>query len=377
MKTRILNIISTPRGIGGAERLLLEMSDKFDRERFPTSYCNLFDIEKGEGEFPTVLREKGFEVFNFKGQEFHRLPQLFAGLVNLLRKEKFDVVNTHLLQATIVGQFAARLAGFSKRVVTRHYTDDTLTNHSAVLRQLERRALRGADKIAVVSEAVGRDVINAGVPDAKVELIHNGVDLEKFDRALNAAEHPNLEFAEDEFIIGNIANLWTRKGHADLIRALPRILAHIPRARLVIVGEGVERLNLEKLCAELGVADKVRFAGFQREVAPLLKRFDLYVHPAHQEPFGIALLEAMAARKCVVATAVGGVPEIVVPQETGVLVPVKDSDGFADAVINLVEQNGAINRMADAGRRRVEEIFSLDAVVGKYEKLYEEVTRQF
>lgn len=372
MKAKILHITGTPYGIGGAERLLLDMSDKFDRDRFAISYCNLFGAANAE--FPNALREKNLEVICIAGQKSFHIPKIFAELVKTLRREKFDIIHTHLLQATIVGQFAARLAKNSKQILTRHYTDDALTNPPYVLR-LEHRALKLADKLTAVSEAVRADMLKAGVDGDKIELIYNGVDLEKFDRKLDEAEDTILPFENDDYIIGNIGNFWARKGQADLIRALPKILARFPKTRIVFIGEETEETDLKKLATELKISEKIFFAGFQENVVSFLKKFDLYVHPSRQEPFGIAVLEAMAARKCVVATDVGGVPEIVVSEKTGYLVPSKNPDRLAETIVKAIGQKSLTAEMGNAGRQRVENVFSIDASVKQYEKLYDEISR--
>lgn len=372
MKTKILHITGTPSGIGGAERLLLDMADKFDPQRFAISYCNLFGAP--DSEYPNALREKGFEVICISGQSSIHAPRIFADLVKMLRRKKFDVVHTHLIQATIAGQFAARFAKNSKQILTRHYTDDALTNSAYVL-LLERRAMKMADKLTAVSKAVRADMLKAGIEDAKIELIYNGVDLEKFDGKLRERGDEVLPFESGDYIIGNIGNFWTRKGQADLIRALPKILAQCPKVKLVFIGEETKETDLKKLAAELKISEKIFFAGFRENVVALLKKFDLYVHPSRQEPFGIAVLEAMATGKCVVATDVGGVPEIVVEGKTGYLVPSKNPARLVETIVSAINRKTLTSEMGNAGRKRVEDVFSIEGSVKQYEKLYSELSR--
>ena len=353
--------------------MLLDMADCFDRKRFDLNYCILFGSD--ESEFARALREKNLKVACFSGQNTFDVPRIFAQLVKFLRREKFDIVHTHLLQATIIGQIAARLARNSKQILTRHYTDDALTNSFYVL-QLERRAMKLADKLTAVSKAVRDDIVKAGVEPQRIELIYNGVDLNKFDEKTRQAENVELPFKKGDYILGNVGNFWRRKGQEDLIRALPKILTRFPQTRIVFVGEETEETDLKRLAAELGISDKIFFAGFCDNVAPFLAKCDLYVHPSRQEPFGIAILEAMAAGKCVVATAVGGVPEIVLPGKTGFLVSVKDSEKLAETIIKAISQKSIVETMAIAGRRRVEEVFSLDAIVNQYENLYTKLARK-
>jgi glycosyltransferase involved in cell wall biosynthesis len=164
------------------------------------------------------------------------------------------------------------------------------------------------------------------------------------------------------------------KGQEYLLKAMRDILRSFPAARLLIAGEGAERPRLQQLVETLGIGDAVMMPGFEPKIPAMLRRLDLCVHPAVDEAFGIVLLEAMAARKAVVATNVGGVGEIVADGETGLLVPPCDPDAIARAVCTLLGDPTRRERMGNAGRNRVEREFTVQRTVRSYERLYDELT---
>jgi glycosyltransferase involved in cell wall biosynthesis len=155
---------------------------------------------------------------------------------------------------------------------------------------------------------------------------------------------------------------------------MPEILRSYPTARLLIVGEGAERARLEQLIQSLGISDAVMMHGFEPYIPALLPSIDLCVHPAVDEAFGLVLLEAMAGRKAVVATNVGGIGEIVADGETGLLVPPRDPDAIARAVCALLGDAQKREQMGNAGHHRVERDFTIEKTVRSYERLYEELT---
>ncbi len=370
MAIKVLHLTSTPRGIGGVERLLLDMSGRFDPRRFEVGYCNLFGEDGGNGVFPAGLRSRGVPVYDIPGTGWGALPAIVARLVALLRRERVELLHTHMLHATIVGLAAARLAGVSTTLVTRHYTDEGYEKHAAWMRALDLSLLRGATHVAGVSRSVSQYLLReARIPAVDVSVVPNGIDLGSIEAGRRGAA------ATGEFLVGTVGSLNPRKGHADLLTAMAEVVRHSPGARVMIIGEGSERPALEALAARLGVADRVSLPGFRSDVAQWLPRFDLYVQPSRSEPFGISILEAMAARRAVVATSVGGIPDIVVEGETGLLVPPSDPEALGRAILRVAEDPARAREMGERGRQRVEEQFTIGTVVRNYERLYTRLVR--
>ena len=167
-KIKILHVTSTRYGIGGVEKLLLDMSDKYDFSRFDISYCNLFCDKNGEGIFPTTLRQNGLQYFGLKENRSGQIPQMIRSLSRLIKDEKFDIVHTHMLMGTIVGQLAARWAGRVRKILTRHYTS-ALVNHNFLVQKTDLWLTAKSDGVISISDAVKKDMIASGIPEATRE----------------------------------------------------------------------------------------------------------------------------------------------------------------------------------------------------------------
>ncbi|QQS32204.1 MAG: glycosyltransferase family 4 protein [Acidobacteriota bacterium] len=368
-KIRVLNITSTRYGIGGVERLLLDMSDKFDRTEFELSYCNLFCEQDSSGAFPTELNRRGLRQFVIPGKRFWEIPLMLLRLIRLLRREQFDIVHLHMMKATLLGYIAVCFCD-SIHVITCHYTRRLIEKYPPPIRWLERAAMNSAARIIAISEYVKEDMIAGGVSADKIAVIHNGIDIDSFDSASKNSQHS--ETRREGFIICSVGSLTHRKGQSYLINAFPKIMHVRPDAVLWIVGEGPLRASLEELTEKLGIRNKVDFKGFVEKVPALLAKIDLYVHPAVDEPFGIAVLEAMVAGKPTVATAVDGVREIIRDGETGRLVKSQDPDALADAVIELIDNVEMRGAIAARAREDIEDRFDISRMVSGYEQVYRE-----
>jgi glycosyltransferase involved in cell wall biosynthesis len=244
---------------------------------------------------------------------------------------------------------------------------------SSVVKRLDNLFTKRANRIAAISNNVKRDMADLGIPDAKIKVIYNGTDIRKFDARAQEKSTFTVSKEAHPFLIGTVGSLTERKGHRYLLEAMPAILKKNSNVHLVVIGEGPEKEMLEKLRAELRLESAITMLGFQENVAPILKQMDVYVHPSVHEPFGIAVLEAMAASKCVVATAVGGVPEIVSPGVTGYLVRAESSGELSSAISAALEERENTLRMGENGRIRVSEMFDIDVTVKGYESLYQEI----
>jgi glycosyltransferase involved in cell wall biosynthesis len=366
-KIKVLHLTSTRYGIGGVERLLLDMSDKHDLSRFEFAYCNLFCDAGGNGVFPSELKKRGLEYITVSGRGWKQLPKIISELARVIRRAEFDILHLHMLQATIVGGLSSFTQNRTKTVVTKHYTDALLGKRS-FSKRADLYFTNRADGVIAISDYVRNDLLHLGINGSKVVRVHNGIDLQRFDKL--RSESCDYQLPDGKRLIGSVGSLTKRKGHRFLIEAMPRILAAFPDTYLLIVGEGPEDKNLKEQIDRLQLADHVSIAGFVPNVAPILEKLDLYVHPSINEPFGVAVLEAMAASKCVVATGVEGIPEIVSDGETGRLVQAGDNAELAKCIVTVLSDPELNKTMGKAGRRRVEELFSLGRTVRGYEEVY-------
>lgn len=378
-KIRVLHLTSTRYGIGGVEKLLLDLSDKYDDSTFEIAYSNLFCDKGGVGAFPTAIKDRGLRYLNIKGNRIWHLPKIVIQLIQILKREQIDILHVHMMQATIVGAIAARLSN-TTILVTRHYSPGP--SHSGsngvgrkFMLQIDRYFTKSMKTVLAVSDHVRRELLAWGVEPQSVELVHNGIDIDSFDAQKPEVRSASGLIENDRFVIGTIGSLTKRKGHRLLLESFERVRITMPNVDLVIVGEGPERESLESFAAERGVADHVRFLGFRSDIHSILAGFDLYVHTAEQESFGIVILEAMAAERAVVARSIGGIPDIVVNGETGFLTD-GNSKRIAETICGVLTNPQLMQKMAVAGRQRVVSHFDIRNTAIAYEKNWQRLFRR-
>ncbi len=242
--------------------------------------------------------------------------------------------------------------------------------------KVRRYQLNHAEAVIAISRQIEQALIAGGVSVKNVRTLYSGIDLSKKQSTHDIqAVRQKIGLPNGAVLLGTVANLFPRKGYEVMLRALPAIVHAVPMVHYVIVGSDDHDYadRLKRLAQELKIADRVHIVGFQDPVQPFLAALDLYVHPALMEGFGIAVVEAMAMGKAVVATTTGGLPEVVAQGETGLLVPPGDVRSLAAAVVSLLEDKARREQMGRSGSARAQEHFSLDASVAQVEQLYGEV----
>jgi glycosyltransferase involved in cell wall biosynthesis len=236
-------------------------------------------------------------------------------------------------------------------------------------------ALRNADCVLAISQFVAQSLRDAGIAAERIAVVPNALDLSMWDSTIDGRPvRQELGIASDAPVIGIISRLFRWKGHTYLIDALALVRKELPDVRLVIVGEDDPRAGwevgttfsnlLRQQAADLGVSENVLFTGFRTDVPQLMAAFDVFAHPSWEEPFGMVFLEAMAMHKPVVAWASGGAPEVIVPDQTGLLAERESVTGLAGALIALLRDPALRRRLGDAGRDRVERLFTAEIMAG-------------
>ncbi|MDN5942911.1 MAG: glycosyltransferase family 4 protein [Nitrospira sp.] len=242
--------------------------------------------------------------------------------------------------------------------------------------KVRRYVLDRVEAVIAMSRQIEQSLIAGGVSVKNARTVYSGIDLsEKQPTYDDQAIRQMIGLPNGAVVLGTVANLFPRKGYEVMLRALPAIVRVVPTVHYVIVGSDDTAYadRLKRLAHELKIDDRVHIVGFQDPVQPFLGALDLYVHPALMEGFGIAVVEAMAMGKAVVATMTGGLPEVVAQGETGLLVPPADVESFAAAVVSLLEDKVRREQMGRNGKARAQERFSLDASVRHMEQVYGEV----
>lgn len=233
-----------------------------------------------------------------------------------------------------------------------------------VRRGLERATRGRSDRFVTVSEAIARALVADGVPAGRVVVAHNGVRVS--DVLADALEAAPAALPQGHPLVGCIARLEPVKGTDVFLRAAALVAAHRPDARFLVVGDGSQRASLETLASQLGLDGRVAFMGVLAPATPVLARLDVVVVPSRSEGLPMLVLEAMALERPVVASAVGGISEVVADGETGLLVPPDDPRSLAAAVLELLEDTGRAAAMGRAGLSRVIDHFSLDDQMRRY-----------
>jgi glycosyltransferase involved in cell wall biosynthesis len=322
------------------------------------------------------MRDRGLHV------EVLDLGRLYAprglvglkGLVARLRSRPVDILHTYLISSNIYGTIAGRLAGVGAIVTSRR---DTGFSRNGRLRFVEEHFINPrVDRVvavtAAVAEGAGRE---RGLAPGRVVTIENGVDLATFnpDRHPRPGLRAEWRLAEDQPAIGVVGHLSPVKGHADFLDAAAAVAKSHPRARFFVVGDGALRASLEARAASLGLAEHVVFTGVRQDIPRVLAALDVVVLSSHTEGLSNALLEAMAMARPIVATAVGGNPDVLRDGVTGRLVPARNPQALAAALAQLLDDPAAADTLGRAAREDVAARFSLQRMVARYESLYREL----
>ena len=338
---------------GGLERILADLARHHHRENCQPEFLAIREV----GRFADEIRAAGGIVHQLTAKG--RFGQV-AQMRQLFRDRQFDVVHTHNTYPHLYASIAARLARVPVVVNTRH---GQRAGHGWKSRTHFRWASYLVDQIVAVSDdAAGLCVEVDRIKPGKVRRIWNGIDLDDF------AFHGPV----NRPIAISVARLSAEKDFGTLLRAIPHVVQQVPDFQLQIVGGGPERESLEALCHQLNLRSSVQFLGERTDVPELLTKAGFFVSSSVTEGISLTLLEAMAVGLPVVATSVGGNPEIILPNETGFLVPAEDSDRLAESIILMCRQSSRWNEMGQRGRERVAENFDVRRMANDYERLYRE-----
>ena len=288
----------------------------------------------------------------------------------VIKSKKIHIIHTHTAHSHSIGVLAKVLKRNVKLIAHRR-VDFPLKKNI-----FSRMKYSKTDKVIAISEGVKNALIKSGIEEGRIAIVYSGIDLSKFDRKFELdALRKEYRVIEGKFIVGNIAHLAEHKGHKYLIESVKIVTEQSPDILFVIVGEGKLKLELKSLARKLGVNDKVIFTGFREDIPELLYTFDIFVLSSYLEGLCTSLMDAMAMRKAIVATNVGGIPEVVKDSINGILVPPKNPEKLAEAILALRNNEGLRKNMGTAGRSIVEEKFSSSRMVLNIEKVYYEVVK--
>ena len=369
---RITHIIKAT-GIAGAERHLITMLPELDRQRFDICVIILTEPKKPVDKLLITLQQTGIksERMIING---HADLYLVFRLARRLRDLDPCVVHTHLLHADLYGTVAARMAGVPAIISSRHNDDPFRARWP--LSFLLRIINRYTNRFIAISETVRAFTVKTEkVPVSVVDTVYYGL-------AVDTEYNRHVIDARDEFgllkgpLLVCAARLTEQKGHKWLLRAFRLVVNQLPETSLLLLGDGPLREHLEDTVVNLDLAKNVRFAGWRTDVMNILPSTDLFVLASEWEGFGLAILEAMSFSLPIIATKVGGIPEVVLDGETGWLVKARDSDAFAGSILAALSSPDKMLQCGQRGKLRVHDTFSVQKMIFDTEKIYNLVLTQ-
>lgn len=363
-----LMIFSNSTVRAGVEEHVLELLRGLDRQLFQLHLA-----------CPKELREKfGDEIPN----DVQVTPVMIDSISDIsgaivlaraIRRHRIQILHAHMFRASLFASPIARLCGVPVVIETSHSREPWRKGWLKSKYIVDRLAGTCVSRFIAVSSACAQHLTgNKRVDPSRVRVIHNGCNLEKFDpeRPAPAGMRQSLGFGENDPVLLVLARLEPQKGHHVLLDAVPDVLKEFPNARLVCVGDGALRDNLEQQARALGVYDSVRFVGYQSNTPDWLALADLTVLPSYYEGLPLVAIESLAAGKTIVATAVDGTPDVVIHGETGLTVPPGDSKRMAEAMCALLRDPKRRQALAESGRRHVLEAFSARKFIRETTQFY-------
>jgi glycosyltransferase involved in cell wall biosynthesis len=377
-RIRVVQLMATGSS-GGAQEHVFNLLTRVDRERYDVSICSLT-----AGPATRRMERAGIPVCIIDEPDDAAATEAVAAHLAAVRA---DVVHAHMYRAEVVATQAAwRLAALGRRrpfVVSTVHSSRVRSDED---RDLIRRLTPRMDHLIAVSKAIVHKIGDEGRVGAPVSLIYNGVDLERYAAHDSCCVlHVEYDIPAGAPIVGVVARLEPEKGHPTLLEAWPDVLATVADAHLVVVGEGSRREALEAQAAELGLLGRpgaaeptrrVIFAGRRDDVPAVTAALDVAVLPSYREAQGLSILEAMALSRPVVASAVGGIPEMIEDGRTGLLVPPHDAPALAGAISRLLTDHALADTIGRAGHDLAYDQFCVEQMVRSVETIYDEAIDQ-
>ncbi len=367
-RIRVVEVLATGTN-GGAQEHLYSLLTRLDATRYDASVVAL-----SPGSAVRKLQRAGIPVLVIEEPD----DAIAVGaLAAHLAEVRPDVIHNHMYRAETVGTRAAIALGEIGH--RRPYVVSTV-HSSRVRSEADRQTLRDLtphiDQLIAVSKMIEQKLVDEGRTTAPVRRIYNGVDLSRYDKQEACCTLPDEYGMEPgSQIVGVVARLEPEKGHPTLIEAWPQVLRAVPDAYLLVVGEGSRREELEAQARALRVAHRIVFTGRRDDVPAVTAALDVAVLPSYREAQGLSVLEAMALSRPVVASNVGGIPEMIEDGRTGLLVPPHDAEALARAISRLLLDHPYADTLGRAGHDLVHDRFCIELMVSAVQSIYDEGAR--
>jgi len=368
----VLHVIETLES-GGAEGLLVRILKNIDKNKFSPKVVCLFNRMDLKDE----LDKAGIAVFCIYMKNPYEWWKAIISLYKLIKREKIDIIHTHLFFANIYGRIAAKLGGVKSIITTLHNPDYTYEDNGKWTYKFRKFIDKYTGRICndyfvAVSNFVKKD-FEKNMGFKNINVIYNCIDLSKFiqkDRVLSNNKRGEFGFKEDDMILLNIGRLHRQKGQLCLIEAFKLVSTHNDMCRLIIIGKGNMESELKNKVKESGLKDKVMFIKDRDDIPDIMNACDIFIFPSMYEGFGIALIEAMASGLAVIASDIETLREIIDNNSNGVLIEKENHIKLAEAIFKLIKNDNFRFSLGNTARKMAFEKFNLERYVEKLEALY-------
>lgn len=356
--------------VGGAEILVLDFCRKIDRDKYNVTLCAL-----GDGALRCEFEQIGYKPLIFERRRRIDFLLIF-NLMKLMKRKRVNIIHAHLGMPTIYGSIAGLFAGV-RTIFSSWHRSDKSKNEYIVKKRIKfvyKLLSPFITKFVAVSQEVKSFLINKmGIDKRKIAVIYNGIDFTRMmpdkGEIINLLEEFTVSL--DTFKVSMVARLCDAKDYPTFISASKIVLSQIPNSVFFIIGDGPQRSQLEMYAKDIGVGEKIIFTGFRRDIPKFLSCSNVFVLSTNSEAFGMVLLEAMIAGIPIVATALPAIREIIKNGETGILVPPKDPDSLAAAIVTLYHDKGLTQTLPKNAKISVKG-FSIEENIRKTTKLYQQ-----
>ncbi len=369
---RILQLISST-GFFGAENVVVQLSKELSQAGLKLHVGVFRNRQNPHTEVADRAEELSLKakVFPCNGR-FD--PRAMLQIRKFIKGKRIDLIHCHGYKANFYALMAASFTRLPLITTCHNWIGSGFK--MKFYERLDKIILRRFNKIIAVSDEIKEEILDSRIPKSKVSVINNGIDLSRFKGIRKTNIREEFKIAPRNKIVGTIGRLTKEKGHIYLLQVAKEVSKKFLDTTFLIVGDGILREKLMEQAKAMGLEDKVIFTGFRKDIPEILSLMDVFVLPSLIEGLPMVLLEAMAARKPIVATSVGEIPKILEQGKLGVLVKPKDVRALADAIISILRaNNGKINRITQNSYNKVRDDYSSTKMAERYLEVYQEILR--
>jgi glycosyltransferase involved in cell wall biosynthesis len=368
--------LRTVRGAGGGpEKTILQGAARADPSRFDVTVCYLRD--RGDAGFRIDTQAASLKIDYQEIQERSSWdPRIWFALRRLVRQRNFDIIHSHEYKSDLLALLLAKRTGAIPLATVHGWTGSS--RREKIYYAFDKRILKWFPRLIAVSDEIRRTLLDVGAEEERIQTVLNGIDPYMFhrDRTKQKVVRDSMGVSEDETVIGAVGRLEPQKRFDILLRAFAQVRLSRPQLRLFIVGEGGERVSLERTITHLGLDNSCKLFGHRTDIIDFHHAFDLLVQSSDYEGTPNAILEAMAMETPVVATDVGGTPELIHHGVHGLLAPPGDPGALAQAIEQALDDPHATAERCAAARKRVEQELSFERRMKNVETIYEQLVQE-